>query len=390
MTWASFRNLYYIAPIQNLPSILREGILAHRLVVERDIQFTSIYDSKIVHNRRERKISDNTTLWDYANLYFQPRNPMLYRIVLEQGVDTVAILAVRPDILSMEGVYVSLGNAASKESDILPASKGLPRLQRELGQILRSDWWGYYGTKRKIMAECLVPERVPPEFIHSIYVASRSVASQVEEKIRPSPIPVIAEPYMFFQPKRQFRVTGTLSLADGDMFFSRMHTLTISVNTVGVMVKGLASRAKYQFPDVYVYYQDLCRTKRLKMGQPRLYKREESPDLQLVEDPTTLNGLSDSRWFLLFPTKNHWREKSSISGIEEGLRWVSSNYKKEGIRSLALPALGCGLGGLSWADVGPLMCRYLAHLDINVVIYLPQEQEIPSEWLGPTFLLKHA
>jgi hypothetical protein len=81
---------------------------------------------------------------------------------------------------------------------------------------------------------------------------------------------VIAEPRMFFEPTTAMPVTPTLSLVVGDMFFSRMQTLTVSVNTVGVMGKGLASRAKYQFPDVYVRYQDVCRKRQLRMGVPLL------------------------------------------------------------------------------------------------------------------------
>jgi hypothetical protein len=173
------------------------------------------------------------------------------------------------------------------------------------------------------------------------------------------------------------------------MFFSQMQTLTISVNTVGVMGKGLASRAKYQFPDVYVVYQDVCRQKELQMGQPYIYKRESMIDAELAADPFTLTNPNANKWFLLFATKGHWRNRSDLAGIEQGLRWVEANYKLEGIKSLAVPALGCGLGQLEWRDVGPLMCKYLSRLDIDVCIYLPREgeQEIPSQMLTKGVLL---
>lgn len=235
------------------------------------------------------------------------------------------------------------------------------------------------------MAECLVPDVVPPDFIHSIYVVSRNVADSIS---LPSKIPVIPEPHMFFQPTRVLGITNTLSLVDGDMFFSQMQTLTISVNTVGVMGKGLASRTKYQFPDVYVFYQDLCRRKILQMGKPYLYKRESFVDRLLADDAYPLPNINLSKWFLLFPTKRHWRDKADINGIEEGLAWVQNNYAKEKIESLALPALGCGLGRLEWHDVGPLMCKYLANIGIHVSIYLPREQEVPPELLRKDFLLQ--
>jgi O-acetyl-ADP-ribose deacetylase (regulator of RNase III) len=193
---------------------------------------------------------------------------------------------------------------------------------------------------------------------------------------------------MFFRPARQFSVTDRLFLAEGDMFFSAMQTLTVSVNVVGIMGKGLASRAKYQFPDVYVTYQDACRSRQLRMGRPYLYKREAFLDEDLADEPDTLQGVNSSKWFLLFPTKRHWRDESDLQGIREGLRWVKDNYRKEGIESLAIPALGCGLGRLDWRDVGPVMCKELADLTIQVAIYLPREREIPEEYLSATYLLK--
>jgi hypothetical protein len=166
-----------------------------------------------------------------------------------------------------------------------------------------------------------------------------------------------------------------------------MQTLTISVNCVGVMGKGLASRAKYQFPDVYVYYQDLCRDQTLKMGRPFLYKRESSLEQELAEEPSLDRNGNLETWFLLFPTKNHWREQSDIAGIEKGLGWLVENTARLEIKSLAVPALGCGLGGLEWEQVGPLMCRYLARLGISVEIYLPAEKKILPTSLTKQFLL---
>ena len=171
------------------------------------------------------------------------------------------------------------------------------------------------------------------------------------------------------------------------MFFSRMQTLTVSVNVVGVMGKGLASRAKYQFPDVYVYYQDLCRKRRLQLGKLQLYKREASFEHDLADESSALLNANSEKWFLLFPTKHHWKENTDINGIEEGLKWLTNHYEKEGIKSLAVPALGCGLGKLEWRDVGPLMCRYLKELKIHVSIYLPAEKVIPNELLSKDFLL---
>jgi hypothetical protein len=169
-----------------------------------------------------------------------------------------------------------------------------------------------------------------------------------------------------------------------------MQTLTISVNTVGIMGKGLASRAKYFFPDLYVHYQDLCRRRILEMGKPFLYKRESSLDHQLADEPETLRNANLETWFLLFPTKRHWRDRADIDGIDKGLQWLRGNYKRLGIKSLAVPALGCGLGQLDWRDVGPVLVKYLSKFDIPVQIYLPMEKPISKELLSKEFLLGKA
>ncbi len=381
------KGLYYITHVDNLPSILQRGILAHRVVEESGIPYTPIYDKSIVSNRQKRTTPDGRSLWDFANLYFQVRNPMLYRILHEKRDSDIAVIGVRPLVLKEPQGFVALGNAASGATEILPTSDGLSRIT-EIWDEISSDWWNAVdGSKRKIMAEYLAPNCIAPEHIHSLFVSSHAVADKLKAQALPRTVPVVPEPYMFFLPARRYQVTDHLILAEGDMFFSTMQTLTVSVNLVGIMGKGLASRAKYQFPDVYVVYQDACRRKHLQMGRPYLYKREAFVDEELADEPGSLPEVNANKWFLLFATKKHWRDISDIGGIEQGLQWVRENYKTKGIKSLAVPALGCGLGRLNWRDVGPLMCRELSGLDVPVAIYLPRERQIPSEFLSREYLL---
>jgi O-acetyl-ADP-ribose deacetylase (regulator of RNase III) len=237
------------------------------------------------------------------------------------------------------------------------------------------------------MAECLIPERVPPDYVQAVYVANHQAAERLLRTLQPGNTPVIPEPKFFFQPNYSSRVGTRISLIEGDMFFSQMQTLTISVNIQAIMGKGLASRAKYQFPDVYVVYQDACRARRLTPTRPYLYKREKPLDEELADLSTPLDAPNAVKWFLLFATKRKWREDSRIEDIEAGLDWIAKNHAKEGIASLALPALGCGLGGLEWADVGPLMCRALDRLPIESAIYLPRERQIDGKLLTTEYLL---
>ena len=154
------------------------------------------------------------------------------------------------------------------------------------------------------------------------------------------------------------------------MFFSSLQTLTIPVNTVGAMGKGLAALAKRNFPHLYVRYEELCRRKILTTKRPYL---ERNPGAE--------------KQFLLFATKEDWRKPSRLEYIEDGLAALVKRRQDYPMESLAMPALGCGLGGLSWGEVGPVMCRYLRELEIPCEIYLPREAEIPEEQLTAEFLL---
>jgi O-acetyl-ADP-ribose deacetylase (regulator of RNase III) len=392
MRRAPLKELYYITHINNLPSILKRGILSHELVKAENVPFISIYADDIVAKRREIKTPDGRSLWSFANLYFQARNPMLYKVVFfseSTDANDIAVLGVQMSVLNKPDIFISTGNAASASSVILPAREGKKALSQIRKDIDKEYWTEESGSKRKIMAECLIPGIIPPELITEIYVASHEAADKVRPMVEKFGLSVVHHPSMFFQPFRKIDLTPYISLVEGDMFFSRMQTVTVSVNCVGVMGKGLASRAKYQFSDVYVYYQDLCRKGILQMGKPRIYKRESSFDYQLADEPATLSNANSETWFLLFPTKQDWRERADIIGIEKGLQWLRDNYKKEDMKSLAIPALGCGLGRLDWRDVGPLMCKYLTSLDIQVWIYLPAEKKVPDELLSKDFLLRH-
>jgi hypothetical protein len=387
MKKTDIKSLYYITHVNNLNSILKHGILAHDRIEEMKIQFTPIYDTDIVARRKDRLTPANKSLWQYANLYFQPRNPMMYRVVFEKGRRDLAVVAVNPATLNGPSRLVTDGNAASGATRFFSPEEGLDVVIRQWKAIQQEYWNEEDGSKRKIMAECLIPDSVAPEFIHSIYVADHESQQIVESLLPADAPPVVPEPYLFFQPTSKKQIGKNISLIDGDMFFSNMQTLTISVNLQGIMGKGLASRAKYQFPDVYVRYQDACRARSIMSAKPYLYKREASLDQQLADLDRPLVTANSVKWFLLFATKRKWREDSRLEDIELGVHWIRDNYQRENIRSLAMPALGCGLGKLSWSDVGSVICRYLHGIEIPVAIYLPREHKIDPQYLSEPYLL---
>ena len=152
----------------------------------------------------------------------------------------------------------------------------------------------------------------------------------------------------------------------GDILESKAQTLVNTVNTVGVMGKGVALAFKEHFPDMYEDYRKRCALGLVKLGRPYLYRRTAAP------------------WILNFPTKEHWRSVSRLEDITRGLEYLKEHYREWGITSLAVPPLGCGQGQLEWRVVGRTLYRYLKQLDIEVELYGPHGT--PRDQLQSSFL----
>lgn len=152
----------------------------------------------------------------------------------------------------------------------------------------------------------------------------------------------------------------------GDIFESEAQTLTNTVNTVGVMGKGIALGFKKRFPEMYDDYVRRCEQGEVQLGRPYLYTPLVPP------------------WILNFPTKQHWRSATKLSDLQAGLDHLASHYREWGIESLAVPPLGCGEGRLEWRVVGPTLYRAITRLDIPVELYAPFDT--PHEELTPEFL----
>jgi O-acetyl-ADP-ribose deacetylase (regulator of RNase III)/uncharacterized protein YwgA len=152
----------------------------------------------------------------------------------------------------------------------------------------------------------------------------------------------------------------------GDMFESPAQTLVNTVNTVGVMGKGVALEFKNRFPAMYRDYERRCAHGEVKLGRPYLFRNPAPPHI------------------LNFPTKEHWRSVSRLSAIVEGLEYLEQHYEDWGITSLAAPPLGCGLGGLDWSVVGPTLYQHFVRLSIPVHLFAPYGT--PHEELQPRFL----
>lgn len=145
------------------------------------------------------------------------------------------------------------------------------------------------------------------------------------------------------------------TVRSGDMLRSTAQTLVNTVNCVGVMGKGIALDFRRAYPQMFEDYARRCAAGEVQPGRPYLWW-SSSPD---------------QHWILNFPTKRHWRARSRMSDIVEGLDWLEAHCEEWRIESLAVPALGCQNGGLRWAEVGPLLYERLGRLGIPVELYAP-------------------
>ena len=146
----------------------------------------------------------------------------------------------------------------------------------------------------------------------------------------------------------------------GDLLSAPVEALVNTVNTEGVMGKGIALQFRDRFPSTYFeHYRGACKAKRVHLGQMHVHDRG-----QLVDD--------GPRWIVNFPTKGHWRAKSRMADIDAGLQDLARWIRHEGIKSIALPPLGCGNGGLDWGEVKPLIERVLADLPVQVLVFEPK------------------
>jgi hypothetical protein len=190
-------EFHYITPIANLPSLLARGILSHneaQRVPHQSISMDSVQDI-----RRGKRLPDGTLLHDYANVYFQARNPMLYRRLELQ--DRLAVLRVDPSVLDIPGAVVTDGNAAAGFTAFQPAPHGIAIVDRDTTFAARwthQDPWEYRRRKASSCAELLVPGFVPPNQILGAWVASAQGLRLLQARI--AGLPAARNRRLFFAP----------------------------------------------------------------------------------------------------------------------------------------------------------------------------------------------
>ncbi len=180
MTKAEVKALFYITPIENLPSIIKIGLVCYTKSLK--LRAKSIADSQ-VQERRE-KIIPGTKLkvHSFVNLYFNPRNPMMFK--RRSMHEELCVLAIHKSILDEDGVILADGNASSDYTRFYPSPDGLKELNSD---YIFAEYWTHEDyfeglrRKRQICAETLVPKNLEVGFISGIYVSCKGTLDRVVE-----------------------------------------------------------------------------------------------------------------------------------------------------------------------------------------------------------------
>lgn len=148
-----------------------------------------------------------------------------------------------------------------------------------------------------------------------------------------------------------------ITLTCGNLLEADTEALVNTVNTVGVMGKGIALQFKRAFPENYEAYRRACDQDEVRLGEMFVFET---------------GRLAPPKYIINFPTKGHWRSRSRLEDVEAGLTSLASVIRDRGIRSIAIPPLGCGHGGLDWDEVRPRIEHALADLeDVDIRLYEP-------------------
>jgi O-acetyl-ADP-ribose deacetylase (regulator of RNase III) len=155
-----------------------------------------------------------------------------------------------------------------------------------------------------------------------------------------------------------------MELTKGNLLHADTQAIVNTVNCVGFMGRGIAAQFKRQYPENFKAYEAACKRQEVTPGKMFIFETGQ---------------LTNPRFIINFPTKRHWRGKSRVEDIESGLTALVADVQRFGIQSLAIPPLGCGLGGLDWREVRPLIERAFASLpDVRALVFEPND-EGPSD-----------
>jgi len=161
-----------------------------------------------------------------------------------------------------------------------------------------------------------------------------------------------------------------LEISEGNILKADVEAIVNTVNCVGVMGKGIALQFKQAYPDNFKAYYKACKQNKVIPGKMFIYDR---------------GSIWNPKYIINFPTKRHWKGKSHIEDIKAGLKSLVEDVKSLGIKSIAIPPLGCGNGGLDWNHVRKVIeSAFGKSSDVKVLLYEPKGALRPDEMLVKT------
>ena len=160
---------------------------------------------------------------------------------------------------------------------------------------------------------------------------------------------------------------SNIRFVDGDMFSISADILVNTVNCVGVMGAGVAAEFKKRYPEMYKDYVNRCRRKELKPGCPYLWQNP------------SMFGEGKDELIINFPTKDNWRDPSKYEYVEDGLMRMRDLLRHADGRTVVMPAVGCGHGGLNWERIKGMIVRYLSDVNATFIVTEPKNSQQKEE-----------
>lgn len=143
-------------------------------------------------------------------------------------------------------------------------------------------------------------------------------------------------------------------LTHGNLLEANVDALVNAVNCVGVMGKGIALQFKKTYPENFIAYKNACDKNEVQPGKMFIFK-------------------TNNKFIINFPTKRHWKDNSNYNDIALGLKSLVNTINNLKIQSIAIPPLGCGLGGLDWNKVKNMIEHTFENSNVKIMLYEPIE-----------------
>lgn len=365
-------RIFHITHVDNLAGILAEGGLwSDAQCLARSLVTTNIGHRHIKQRRMGRPVVTRAggSPGDYVPFNFCSRSVMLYPISRGHGdydggqerivhlVSDVQTAVALGRAWAFSDRHAELGHALHYDD--------LGRLDEVRWDVMGLTYWQDVGADLLARREGRAPGGIPGPRVLSLDGGARD---RRDEPGNRSPgggcHRKLCAPAARDNPARMALLGVVVTeRGQGNLLRAEVDALVNTVNTVGVMGKGLALQFKKAFPEAFREYERACEAGELEPGRMHVVQRLAAP-----------------RFIINFPTKKHWRQRSRLEYVRDGLEDLVAKVRELGIESIAIPPLGCGNGGLDWQQVRPLIVEAFEALpEVRVVLFEPGGAPAASE-----------